>query len=393
MMRVALELSDQKLILQSKKIIEMIKLKIKKNQSLFFDEYMQLALYTPQLGYYASAANILGESGDFTTAPELTSLFAACFANSFSNILETIEDASILEFGAGSGQFALALLQSLAEKKLLPKNYYILEVNAYLKVRQQELLQQKMPDYFECIKWLDELPKENSFKGVIFANEVIDAMPVVRFIKREHGINELAVTVIDDQLELIELPARDTVIEKVSKIESVLESKIANGYLSEINLWVENWISALAGLLQQGALFLVDYGYEQRDFYRSDRSMGTLQCYFQHKVHDDALWSPGVQDITAHVDFTAVAQAAVTAGLDFEGYTTQAAFLSNCGLDPLYQAHFAKLSTKLQLELASKIKTLLMPGAMGEVFKVIAFSQNLKADLEGFELNDLSYRL
>ncbi|MCF6777423.1 SAM-dependent methyltransferase [Thiotrichales bacterium 19X7-9] len=392
MTHTAIELSDSNLILQSKKLLELIKTKIEEKDKLFFDEYMQMALYTPELGYYASAANILGEMGDFTTAPELTPLFAACFANSFMTVLEEISEPSILELGAGSGQFALALLKSLKEKNLLPEKYYILEVNAYLKARQQELLKHAFPEYFDHIIWLNQLPEKNSFKGVIFANEVLDAMPVTRFVKSEQKIKEVAVGIEDDQLKLIEVLARKEVVDKVSTIEEKL-GVLNDGYTSEINLWIDHWLKSLAKILNQGALILVDYGYDQNDFYRPDRLMGTMQCYFQHKVHDDALWYPGIQDITAHVNFTEVAQAGVNANLEFEGYTTQAAFLSSCHLDQLYHAHYNRLSTKLQLELASKIKTLLMPGAMGEVFKVIAFSQNLQSDLLGFELNDLSYRL
>ncbi|MCF6767878.1 SAM-dependent methyltransferase [Thiotrichales bacterium 19S11-10] len=373
-------------------MVEKIKEEIKKSQRLFFNEYMQMALYTPNFGYYASATNPIGHLGDFMTAPELTPIFAQCFANGFIEIFDEVPESSILEFGAGNGSFASQLLLMLEEKKKLPQRYFILEVSPYLKERQRKTFKEQIPHLLDHIDWLDRLPEKNSFKGIIFANEVLDAMSVVRFVKRDNKYYELAVTVKNDQLELIEVEARSVVKDAILKIEDEV-GDLSDGYTSEINLWIKDWIKSVANTLNQGAVYIVDYGYDRKEYYRDDRLMGTMQCYFKHKAHDNVLWYPGTQDITAHVDFTEVANGAIEAGLTFEGYTTQSSFLISCGLDKIYQRQYDKLPTKLQLELATHTKTLMMPGQMGEVFKVMALSQQLKTSLPGFEFRDLSFKL
>lgn len=345
-----------------------------------FARFMELALYAPGLGYYSSGTHKLGRQGDFITAPEISPLFARCIARQCKEILTELKQANILEFGAGTGALAKDLLLELEKLNCLPDQYFILEISAELRERQLQLLQSTCPHLIDRIIWLDHLP--NEFSGIILANEVLDAFPTHCFRIEKDGIKERFVTWNQDHFAWRNSPAQDEVLKKLEKIVSLYN--LNEGYESEINLIQPAWINSIATILKQGVVLLFDYGYGQAEYYHSDRSQGTLQCYYQHTRHSDPLIYVGLQDMTAHVDFTAVAEAACDAGLEIAGFTTQASFLLACGLLELAQQNH--LSAAEQYQQAHAIKQLTLPSQMGEAIKVIGFSKNIKINLMGFSL-------
>jgi SAM-dependent MidA family methyltransferase len=353
-----------------------------------FDRYMELALYAPGLGYYSAGNQKFGEAGDFITAPELSPLFSRSLARQCAEILAEIPQAEILEFGAGSGIMAATILNELAQLACLPERYLILELSSELRARQQQTLQQHCPQWMERIVWLDSLP-EKGFRGVILANEVLDAMPVKRFCIDYDEPHELLVSWDGKGFSLAEAAPDAALFTRLEGLRRRYE--LPDGYCSEINLYAEQWIASLAAILQQGVVLLIDYGFPQAQYYHAQRSDGTLLCHYRHRAHHDALILPGLQDITAHVDFTAIAEAALKAGLAVRGYTTQASFLLANGITELLAE--AGDDLRDQLTLSNQIKRLTMPGEMGESFKVMALGKNWQRPLQGFALRDERARL
>ena len=339
-----------------------------------FAEYMQAALYTPGLGYYAAGATKFGAAGDFVTAPEVSPLFARVLARQCAGVMAEQQPATILEFGAGSGQLAADLLACLAELDALPPRYEIFEVSAELRERQQALLAATVPDIADRVSWLDRLPDKH--RGIIIANEVLDALPVERFVRRADHVAQLCVTLDADRLVLVEKPAPAALAAAVAEIEQDIGHALPDGYVSDVCLAASGWIADLAGLLQAGIALLFDYGVSRREYYAANRSSGWLRCHFRHHVHADPLLLPGIQDITAWVDFSAVAGAAVAHGLDIVGFVTQAHFLLNGGLDEEL-AGFSDLPLAAQLQLSGQIKLLTLPGEMGENFKCLGLGRGL----------------
>lgn len=356
---------------------------------LAFDRYMHEALYAPGLGYYVAGKRKFGAEGDFITAPELGELFAACIARQCTEVLaETGGD--ILEFGAGSGALAAGVLHTLAEMESLPEKYAILEVSPDLRALQEETLARELGgELAGRVQWLDRLP--GYFTGVMLANEVLDAMPVKRFrIGGEEQIDELGVAWENGLVERAQ-PASDAFSNSVLALKGDLDWPA--GYNSERCPQATAWVASLAASLQRGAVVLVDYGFPQREYYHPDRAGGTLMCHSQHRAHSDVLWQPGLQDITAHVNFTQIAEAGVEAGLQLAGFTSQAAFLLNLGLLEHIPLD-ANTDTKAQMALASEVKKLTLPHEMGELFKVIGFVKGLpEMPLSGFAANEQSGRL
>ncbi|MCW8959763.1 MAG: SAM-dependent methyltransferase [Gammaproteobacteria bacterium] len=348
-----------------------------------FERFMELALYAPGLGYYSAGSGKFGETGDFVTAPELSPLFSRCLARQCAEVLSGIGGGDILEFGAGSGVMAADILAELARLEALPGQYFILELSADLRQRQQQAIEQKVPQLTGRVVWLDALP-EPGFCGVVLANEVLDAMPVHRFVIDNGEPRELCVVWDGEQFELQSGPADAALYTRLKQLQQ--EYALADGYSSELNLHAEEWVRSLADFLAQGVALLIDYGFPQREFYHPQRSGGTLMCHYRHRVHDDALRLIGLQDITAHVDFTAVGEAALAAGLDVRGYTSQANFLVANGLTELLAG--AGGDSRQQLTLSAQVKRLTMPGEMGELFKVMALSREWRRPLQGFSLRD-----
>ena len=326
---------------------------------------MELVLHEPGLGYYASGARKFGPAGDFVTAPELGSLFGRTLARQLR------EFPRVLEFGAGSGALAETLLAELECE------YWILETSTELRDRQQKRLGNR-------VKFLSELPQR--FAGAVIANEVIDAMPVHAVAWRESGVMERGVAFSDGKLAWKEREASGSVLHAAREIE------VPMPYESEVGLAGRAWMRSLAERIESGAIFVIDYGFPRREYYHPDRSMGTLMCHHRHRSHDDVFFEPGSQDITAHVDFSALAAAAREAGLDVLGYATQAQFLVNCGItEVLSQANIA--NALHYAPIAAEAQKLLSPAEMGELFKVLAVGRGVKLPLAGFSSHDRSHTL
>ncbi|MBA4696671.1 MAG: SAM-dependent methyltransferase [Legionella sp.] len=363
-------------------LIEYLKNKINKKGHLSFPEFMQIALYAPQGGYYSSSIRGLGAEGDFTTAPEMTSLFGSAMAKQVAQVLGAVTQPTILELGAGSGRLCIDILRQLEREGCLPQSYLILEVSAQLREQQYDRIAAEIPQLGARVKWLKEWPKEH-FNGVIVANEVLDAMPVHRFLKTTEGILESYIRLNDkDVLEEYFLPSEN--LRLISHLEGILpEAPLP--YLSEANLWIDGWIKECYATLAKGAVFLLDYGFPQHEYYHPDRYMGTLMCHYQHRAHTDPLLYIGQQDITAHVDFTHVATAADLAGFHIAGYTHQAAFLLGCDLLTLFN-DIQDPSARFREQAA--VKQLLQSSEMGELFKVMALTKELNEPLRGFQFYD-----
>ena len=352
--------------------------------AISFDRFMELALYAPGLGYYAAGKQKFGAAGDFITAPELGPVFARCLARPCRSLLAELGGGDILEAGAGSGVLAADLLLELESLGQLPEHYFILELSADLRTRQTETLQRKAPHLSGRVHWLDGLPRE--FRGLVLANELLDAMPVTRFKVTESGINELCVGWENEGFVWREKPAGTSLCTRIEPLD------LAPGYISEINLRAEAWVRSVADVLKQGALLLIDYGFPRAEFYHLQRAQGTLMCHYRHQAHDDPLRLVGLQDITAHVDFSAIAAAGTEAGLALAGYTSQAAFLLGCGLEQIMAASDPN-DARAHLALTQQIKKLTFPHEMGELFKVIALARGVHEPLPGFTLQDRRGRL
>lgn len=373
----------------SEQLLTLIKHKISEaGGKISFAEYMQLCLYAPGLGYYSAGSHKIGYGGDFTTAPEISPLFSRSLAHQIIDVLRQLDQGNILEFGAGSGKMAVDILRELDLKQRLPQHYYIIEASADLRQRQQQTIHDLIPHLESKVVWLDSLP--TNFNGVVLANEVCDAMPVHR-LHFTNGLSyERYIINNDEQLQWCDDElSRTDLIDKASEIESFIGD---TEYFTEVNLVAEAWLSSLADNLQHGAIFIVDYGYPQAVYYHPQRSTGTLMCYYQQQGHDNPLILPGLQDITAHVDFTSLAQIAVDNGLDVAGFQSQADFLLAGGITELssfndYDDAF------LILQQASEIKRLTLPTEMGETFKVLTLTKNLDQLLPRIQLGDRRYNL
>lgn len=349
-----------------------------------FEQYMQMALYSPGRGYYSGGLVKLGAAGDFITAPEMGDLFAQSLANQVGEILDKLDNGALFEFGAGSGALAAGLLNELDVLGALPETYLILELSGDLRARQRETIKKRAGKHYARVVWLDTLPAH--FRGVVIANEVLDAMPVRVFEKQASGsVMELGAGINDTGSQSDEsvfcwaYREADPVL--ASAVQALDLQIDGQSYRSEIAFQALAWIQSLAEVLEQGAVLLIDYGFRQAEYYHPDRDQGTLMCHFQHRAHPDPFFKPGQQDITAHVDFTAIALAAKRAGFGLAGYATQGAFLLSIGvLDrmPL------EAPVKQQLELAQQIKKLTLPHEMGELFKVLALSKEYAFELSGF---------
>ncbi|MFC3908361.1 class I SAM-dependent methyltransferase [Legionella dresdenensis] len=363
-------------------LLERLRGLIRQYQRLDFAEFMQLALYDLQYGYYSSGLLKFGKHGDFVTAPELGPLFGYTLANQCREVLAGLEKPVLLEFGAGSGRLCVDLLRRLEQLDCLPEQYQIIEVSDNLRQRQQQLITAEISHLANRVSWLDSWP-EKPLNGVIIGNEVLDAMPVHRFLQTEHGIAESYIT-LNDQNELIEIFEPSANEQLLAHVKKVLPADYSP-YCSEANLFIDGWIAECASILNQGAILLIDYGFPRHEYYHPDRNQGTLMCHYRHQAHTNPLLHIGEQDITAHVDFTHVAEAGQAAGLHVAGYTNQAAFLLANGLLSLLD-DIEDGPARVNAQQA--VKQLTNPSEMGELFKVIALTKNLNKPLTGFQLYD-----
>ncbi len=330
------------------------------NNWISFADYMQMALYEPGLGYYTAGAHKLGREGDFVTAPMISKLFSQCLAHFCMNHLP---HANILELGAGTGVMAKDILLFLEENNGVPEHYFILEVSADLRQRQQFFLKQVIPHLYSKIQWLDTLPE--NFVGIILANEVLDAMPVHLFHYNNNELFEAGVSVEQQHFILKDKHADTAFKEQVD----ILPIENKTDYLSEININLNGFLNGLSNALQQGLIVFIDYGFDDNTYYHPHRTEGTLMCHYRHHSHTDPFLYPGLQDITAHVDFTALAKAGIAAGFEVEYFANQARFLLENGLIEL--AHTPDMA------MSQQINTLTSPAEMGELFKVMVFRKNI----------------
>ncbi len=358
--------------------------------ALPFDRFMELALYAPGLGYYTAGARRFGRDGDFVTAPELSPLFGRCVAAQAEEVLEALGGGDLLELGAGRGTLAADLLEALRDADRLPARYLILELSGALREEQRATLARRVPGLLDRVCWLDAVPAAG-FRGLVFANEVADALPVSRFRVAGGLIEEACVGVAGDGFAWVWRPAGAQFAERVAALQAEA-GPLPDGYVSEFCPRLAPWIATLAEPLAAGVLLLIDYGYPRREYYLPERTDGTLQCHYRQRAHPDPLRLVGLQDITAHVDFTAAAEAGHAAGLAVAGYTTQAHFLLGCGLDRLL-AESDPADTAAHLARMQQARALTLPGEMGERFQALALTRGLDRPLRGFALRDLRGRL
>lgn len=359
------------------------------SDSISFARFMELALYEPKLGYYTAALDKFGKAGDFTTAPEISPLFARCIGRQCQQVFASLGQADILEVGAGTGQLAIDLLLFLEQEQSLPRTYKILEISPTLKQRQQERLQRYIPHLFPLIHWLDEWP-EVPIKGVILANEVLDALPVHQFFWTEEDIQEVRVGYKKDRFCYHLGAINDRMLSALDELKAACFPE-EKAYQSEVCRRLPDWLSKLSLSLQQGLILIIDYGFPAQEYYHPDRANGTLMCYYQHRAHADPLSLVGLQDITASIDFTCLAQAALQAGLKVAGFTSQAAFLLNNDLLPLTEKCYDETSS---MDINRQVHLLTSPSEMGELIKVMGLTRNCEFfPLNGFKLYDKRNRL
>jgi len=349
---------------------------------LSFAQYMERCLYTPGLGYYSAGKTKFGEAGDFVTAPELGELFARCVVTAVQPVLALLGDeADFLELGGGSGSFAEATLNAFSASSMLPRRYLILEPSADLRERQRERLAAALPaDVYARVDWLDR-PPEHDWRGVLFANEVIDALPTTRFAMRHGEVYEEHVALDGNgQLMRVDRPADALVAGAVRHVERDLGADFTDNYRSEILPQLPYWIQAVAGALQAGVMLFIDYGYVRREFYLPERNDGTLMAHYRHRSHSDPLYLPGLNDLTASVDFTALAEAANSAGFDVAAYLPQAQFLIASGLQQAFEGAYTEaVDEAARYRLAQEVKRLTLPEQMGERFQAMLLARGLDA--------------
>ncbi|WP_262071208.1 MULTISPECIES: class I SAM-dependent methyltransferase [unclassified Stenotrophomonas] len=359
-----------------------------------FARFMELSLYAPGWGYYSAGASKFGSAGDFTTSPEIGSLFAATVANAVAPVMQQLgPQARFLELGGGSGAFAEILLKRMLELDALPDRYAILEPSADLRERQRERLEKALvPPLFALVEWLDG-PFDDDWDGMVFANEVIDALPTPRFLAKDGMIYEETVE-LDAQGAFVRgaQPADALLGAAVRHVEAYREKPFADGYRSELLPQLPYWIQAVAGGLKRGAMLFVDYGYPRIEFYQDERDDGTMRAFYRHHVHNDVYRWPGLQDLTASVDFTALAEAGTGAGFELAGYCTQASFLLGNGLDGLLEKAEARTDEIGRVRLRDQVKKLTLPTEMGERFQVMGFQRDVTFEA-AFLLGDLTWRL
>lgn len=376
----------------SRALSERIREDIARNGPMPFSRFMAYALYEPGYGYYMNPTRKFGAAGDFVTAPESAPLYSRCLARYGEMVLNGLPGGAVLELGAGSGAMAAGLLDEWARRDALPARYYILELSGELRARQQAALAALPAAVAERVQWLDSLEGFH-FEGLVLANEVLDALPVERF-EMQAGRPRLLCVDGDDaggQFRWCAVEADEAVKQAVASIEADIGRRLADGYCSELNRQLPAWLATISDCLSRGVILAVDYGYPRGEYYLPERDMGTLMCHYRHRAHADPLRYPGLQDITAHVDFTAVAEAASGCGLEVAGFTHQTGLLLDSGIEVLLAELMQAGGADDTVGWSQQAKRLLLPGEMGERFKAIALTKQYN-ELPGFS-RDQRHRL
>ena len=361
----------------SQRLAGMIEVSIRaEHGGLAFDRFMEAALYAPGLGYYAAGARKFGSEGDFVTAPEIGSLFGQCVGQQVAGIFEELGHGVLLEVGPGTGRLMVDVLEVLTILGALPDAVLLLETSPELRERQHALLRRRLPDYVARVTWLSEWPSDG-FEGVVLANEVLDAMPVKRF---RVAAGQPLVAHVVHEASGFSWDWHDTDTGSATRL--IERYALPDDYTTEVNERAPAWIRDLGQRLHRGVLLVIDYGFPGHEYYHPDRRDGTLMCHYRHHAHGDPFSYPGLQDITAHVDFSALAEAGVESGLRVAGFSSQAGFLLSLGLLERAEAMSDAMAA------ARQVKYLTLPSEMGELFKVMALSRGVKRPLEGFSLSD-----
>jgi SAM-dependent MidA family methyltransferase len=351
-----------------------------------FADYMGAALYAPGLGYYVAGARKFGLAGDFVTAPELTALFGEALAVQIAAVLAKLPGGSLIELGPGTGRLAADVLSALAARGALPERYCLLEVSPDLRERQRGNLHDRIPDLLSRVEWIDVLPPR--WRGVLLANEMLDAVPPHLIARQDGAWFERGVEIAAGELRFSDRPLAE------GSLRDAAEACFPGDgdYASEINPAAQALVKSLSQRCDAGALFVLDYGFPASEYYHPQRNAGTLMTHYRHRAMDDPFFLPGLADLTAHVDFSAIARAGVAGGMSLAGYATQARFLINCGiLDAL--ARCGEPQSAAYLREAAAVQKLLSPAEMGELFKVLAMGKGIGEDLIGFRDGDQSHRL
>lgn len=356
---------------------------IERDGPLPFSRFMDMALYEPGLGYYVNGLHKFGREGDFVTAPELGALFAQALAGTISRVGAEIGDGAgdgvgdekgaswtLLELGPGSGALAAALLPALDPP---PARYLLLEPSAALREVQRERLDALPANLARRVEWLDQ-PPASPFDGVVLANEVLDALPVARFRVTEHGIAELCVEFADARFGWTERPPGARLCDALDRLQRVLPAPLPAGYESELNVDLGAWMDTVLEPLRRGLALFVDYGYPRTEYYHADRSEGTLVCHYRHRAHFDPFVWPGLTDLSAFVDFSAAADAGRALGFELAGFASQADFVLGSGVHSIIEQ---AADERRRLTLAAEFKRLVLPGQMGEKFKLLALARGL----------------
>lgn len=389
--RIELPVPDEAALAHSRRLSQMIAARIEAAGGwIDFADYMDLALYAPGLGYYSAGAAKFGPAGDFVTAPEISPLFGRCLARACVPWLRAHPQAVMIELGAGSGALAAELLTALERQGALPARYLVLEVSADLRERQHAAFARLPASLRQRVHWLDALPAE-PLAAIVLANEVADALPVSRFVRHADGVLAEGVAFSCGRPGWSERTGAAAIGDAVAALEAELGTALPEGYHSEVSLRLPAWVASVAAVIGSGALLICDYGMSRREYYHAERTDGTLTCHYRHRAHGDPFLYPGLQDITAWVDFTALATAATAAGLTVAGYSTQAHFLLDTGIGEELTAMAAQPG-RAQAELARQVRTLMLPGEMGERFKVMALGRG-DCGIGGFGFRDLRHRL
>lgn len=356
-----------------------------------FDAWMEAVLYTPGLGYYSGGAAKFGEVGDFVTAPVVSPLFAWTLARDVRRVLERDGD-TILEFGPGDGRLCVEMLSELARLESLPERYLLLERSASLRARQAEALRALPEELRGRVQWLDE-PPAGGVRGVILANEVADALPVRRFRRTQDAALELGVELGEHGRFRWGARSGTDIADRVGKLERALGRELAPGYETEYHQQLPGWVNVLSDSLARGLCLVIDYGYPRDEYYHPQRRQGTLMCHYRHRAHGDPFLLPGLQDVTAFVDFTAVAEAGDDAGLDVIGYTAQAHYLMGAGVTEVLQERMRGADPQQSLRLSQQAKILMLPGEMGERFQVLGLARKCEIQPLGFSTYNRLERL
>ncbi|MBP9722391.1 MAG: SAM-dependent methyltransferase [Gammaproteobacteria bacterium] len=354
---------------------------------------MATVLYHPLYGYYTAGSHKIGSTGDFITAPELGPLFAYGLARQIQPILLKHPDFCLLEFGAGTGILAINLLLELDKLNCLPREYYILDLSAELIDRQKQTAKQLPKNLSEKIFWLNTLPEDNSFEGIILANEVVDAMPVNLFHIENNKISELGLTLINNDLVWKEHKPDNYLLNYIQQnILPIIPDK-TQSYISEVNLLAQDWLASISQCLAQGTIIIIDYGFKRQEYYHHDRNQGTLMCHYRHFAHQDPLLYPGLQDITAHVDFTSLAETALENNLEVASFLTQAHFLLANNILDYFEIN-NNITEQNVFSLKQQLKKLTSPSEMGELFKVLILNKNIEYSFfSDLQIYDRRYEL